>query len=85
MQTVKSLLDCKDREQNRRETEHDRNISVEEVGRQGKWDKKATESKHHEKIEKVAAYYVAYQDVGLVLTNCRKAGSKFRKRCAKRC
>lgn len=48
MQPVKSLLNCKNREQNSGQAEHDGDISEEQAGRHGKWDKKAAESKHHE-------------------------------------
>lgn len=48
MQPVKSLLNCKNREQNSAQAEHDGDISEEQAGRHGKWDKKAAEPKHHE-------------------------------------
>ena len=51
MHPVKSLLDCKNREQDCRETEHDGNIPEEQVGRHGKRDKKTAESKHHDEVE----------------------------------
>ena len=72
MQPVKSLLNCKNREQNSGQAEHDGDISEEQAGRHGKWDKKTAEPKYHEKVEKITAYYIAHQDFGLLLTNCRK-------------
>ena len=72
MNTVKSLLNSENREQNSGKTEHDWNIPGEQAGRHGKRDKKTAETKYHEKIEKITAYYIADQDFGLLLTNCRK-------------
>ena len=51
MQSAKPLLNCENRQQNSGKTEHDWNISEKQVGRHGKRHKKATESKHHEKIK----------------------------------
>ena len=73
MQPVNSLLNCENREQNSGKTEHDGDIPGEQAGSHGKRDKKAAESKHHEKIEKITADYIACKHFCLPLTNCCKA------------
>ena len=84
MQSAKSVLNCKNQEQNSGKTEHDWNVSWEQVGRNGEGDKNTAESKHHEKIKKITADYIAYKHFCLLLADCCEAWGKFRKRCAHR-